>query len=377
MFDCIVVGAGPAGSTTAYQLAQQGRSVLLLEKHKLPRYKPCTGAIAPSIADWLDFDITPAIDQKLRRIRYTWQLQDPIEAELETEEPMWVVRRDIFDQCLVDQAVKAGVTLSDDTPVIGIERQEDAWTVKTAHGGDQMGRYLVAADGADGPMAQWLGFKPEKIRQSYVLEIDLPNPMENPTMAFEFGLVKQGCIWDFPKQQQHSLGLTSFLGDTVKNPEEFLSTYAQALGSSFEAGKLYIHGLKLWNGNRPLHTHRAILVGEAAALVDPMTAEGIRPAIFSGIKAAVAIDSALSGNQEALADYSQTIHDEWGNDIKWSHRIASVFFRMQKIGYRVGIKRPTATKRLGQLLAGEIRYADLANRVIKRITGSFLPGRER
>lgn len=375
MFDCIVVGAGPAGSTTAYQLAQRGRSVLLLEKHELPRYKPCTGAIAPSVASWLDFDLTPVIDQKLRRIRYTWQLDDPIEAELETEEPMWIVRRDVFDHYLVEQALKQGATVKDGTPVLGIAFNDNVWTVKTEYG-THAARYLVAADGADGPMAQWLGFKPEKIRQSYVLEIDLPEPTAAPTMAFEFGLVKQGCLWDFPKHQRHSLGIARFLGNTLKNPEQRLAEYAQSLGSSFEAGRLYSHGLKLWNGNRSLHTQQALLVGEAAALVDPMTAEGIRPAIFSGIKAAVAIDAALTGNQQALAQYSQTIQDEWGKDIQWSQRIANVFFRMQKIGYRVGIKRPTATKRLGQLLAGEIRYADLANRVIKRISGSILPGRE-
>lgn len=375
MFDCIVVGAGPAGSITAYQLAQRGHSVLLLEKHTLPRYKPCTGAIAPSIADWLDFDITPAIDQKLRRIRYTWQMGDPIEANLETEEPMWIVRRDIFDHYLVKQALKAGVTLNDGTLVLGIEFKDNAWIVETEHG-TNAGRYLVAADGADGPMARWLGFKAEKVRQSYVLEIDLPEPVANPTMAFEFGLVKQGCLWNFPKHQRHSLGITRFVGNTLKHPEQSLAAYAQDLGSSFEAGQLYAHGLKLWNGNQPLHTQQALLVGEAAALVDPMTAEGIRPAIFSGIKAAAAIDNALKGDKQALAHYSQTIHSEWGNDIQWSQRIASVFFRMPKIGYRVGIKRPTATKRLGQLLAGEIRYADLANRVIKRLSGSFLSGRE-
>ncbi|MBX2862323.1 MAG: geranylgeranyl reductase family protein [Leptolyngbyaceae cyanobacterium MAG.088] len=375
MFDCIVVGAGPAGSTTAYQLAQQGRSVLLIEKCDLPRYKPCTGAVAPSIAKWFDFDLTPAIDQKLRRIRYTWQLEDPIEAELETDEPMWIVCRDVFDQYLVDQASKIGVTVRDSTPVLGIEFQKQMWTVKTEHE-SFTAHYLVGADGADGPMAKWLGFKSEKVRQSYVLELDLATPLQNPTMAFEFGLVKQGCLWNFPKQQRHSLGIARFLGDNLKNPEQSLATYAQSLGTCAEAGQLYNHGLKLWNGNRPLHTNQALLVGEAAALVDPLTAEGIRPAIFSGIKAAKAIDSALDGNEQALANYSQTIHNEWGNDIQWSQRIAKVFFRVPKIGYRVGIKRPTATKRLGQLLAGEIHYADLANRVIKRLSNSFLPGRE-
>ena len=375
MFDCIVVGAGPAGSTTAYQLAQRGRSVLLLEKHQLPRYKPCTGAIAPSIAQWLDFDLTPVIDQKLRSIRYTWQLEDAVEAELETDEPMWIVRREVFDQYLVKQALKLGVTLQDSTPVVGIAFSDNAWTVQT-QSGDYTGRYLVAADGADGPMAAWLGFKPANVRQSYVLEIGLSEPLDQPTMAFEFGLVKQGCLWNFPKHQGHSLGITRFLGGSLKKPEQTLATYAKALGSRFEAGQLYSHGLKLWNGNQPLHTQQALLVGEAAALVDPMTAEGIRPAIISGIKEAAAIARAIKGDEQALPQYSQTIHSEWGNDIQWSQRIAGIFFRMQKIGYRVGIKRPTATKRLGQLLAGEIRYADLANRVIKRISGSLLPGRE-
>ncbi|MEO0869380.1 MAG: NAD(P)/FAD-dependent oxidoreductase [Cyanobacteria bacterium J06642_11] len=373
MFDCIVVGAGPAGSTTAYQLGKRDRSVLLIEKSPLPRYKPCTGAIAPSIAQWLDFDITPAIDQELRQIRYTWQLEDPIEAVLETEEPMWVVQRDVFDQYLVDQAVKQGVEVQDGTAVQSIQFQNNVWTVVTAQGSHQA-RYLIAADGADGPMAQWLGFKPEKVRQSYVLE--LPAPTAEPTMAFEFGLVKQGCLWNFPKQDRHSLGITRFIGDKLKNPEQALQTYAQSLGCEVSAGQLYSQGLKLWNGHRTLHTQNALLVGEAAALVDPMTAEGIRPAIFSGIQAAISINEALSGQDNALEQYSHIIQTEWGNDIQWSQRIANVFFRMQKIGYRVGIKRPTATKRLGQLLAGEIRYADLANRVIKRISGSLLLGKE-
>ena len=375
MFDCIVVGAGPAGSTAAHQLAKRGRSVLLIEKCTLPRYKPCTGAVAPSIANWLDFDISPAIDHKLRNIRYTWRLGDPIEAELETDEPMWIVRRDIFDQYLVDQASKVGAVVKDACPVTAVEFRNNAWTVTTEHKAFTA-QYLVAADGADGPMAGWLGFKPEKVRRSYVLEIDLPAPLEKPTMTFEFGLVKQGCLWNFPKRQRHSLGMARFLGDTLKAPEQTLADYANSFGANPSEGRLYDHGLKLWNGNRPLHTRQAVLAGEAAALVDPMTAEGIRPAIFSGIQAAAAIDSALDGSATALAEYSQTIHNEWGNDIQWSQRIASVFFRMQKIGYRVGIKRPTATKRLGQLLAGEVRYVDLANRVIRRISGSFLPGRQ-
>ena len=139
-------------------------------------------------------------------------------------------------------------------------------------------------------------------------------------------------------------------------------------------GTFHTHPLKLWDGNHPLHTQQALLVGEAAAIVDPLTAEGIRPAMYSGMEAAKALNKALSGEINALESYTQTIYDNWGSDMQWAQRIAQVYFRVPKIGYRVGIKRPTATKRLGQILAGEISYADIANRVIKRISTSFIPG---
>jgi flavin-dependent dehydrogenase len=103
MYDCIVVGAGPAGTSTAYHLAKQGHAVLLLEKSALPRYKPCSGAVSSSVANYFDFDFAPAIDRQVRRVRYTWKLGDPIEAELTTAEPIWMVKRDVFDYFLVKQ----------------------------------------------------------------------------------------------------------------------------------------------------------------------------------------------------------------------------------------------------------------------------------
>ncbi len=48
MYDCIIVGAGPAGGTAAYHLSKRGRSVLILEKESLPRYKPCQWSLLNS-----------------------------------------------------------------------------------------------------------------------------------------------------------------------------------------------------------------------------------------------------------------------------------------------------------------------------------------
>ena len=374
MYDCIIVGAGPAGSAAAYHLAKANRSVLILEKELLPRYKACSGAVSPSVADWFDFDFSPAVDSQIMRVRYTWKLGDAVDAELETE-PIWSVRREVFDQFLVEQAQQAGAALKDQTAVraIAFQPQENYWQVQT-DGETLSARYLIAADGAKGPMANWLGFRSHKVREAAALEIETPEPVENGAFSFEFGLVKNGCVWSFPKQKGYSIGISSFIGGSVKDIEGPLKKYAPEFGTQFEQGTLHRHPLKLWDGNCDLHTNNALLVGEAAAIVDPLTAEGIRPAMYSGMNAAKAISAALDGEANALENYTRLIHESWGEDMQWAQRIATVFFRVPKIGYRVGIKRPSATKRLGQILAGEVSYADIANRVIKRISTSFIPG---
>ncbi|MGB7417183.1 MAG: FAD-dependent oxidoreductase, partial [Thermosynechococcaceae cyanobacterium] len=113
MYDCLIVGAGPAGGTAAYHLAKKGRSVLVLEKESLPRYKPCGGGVSPIVAQWFDFDFSPAISLRVNTIRYTWNMGDPVEAELQTPEPIWMVRRDIFDHFLIQKAQEQGAELRD------------------------------------------------------------------------------------------------------------------------------------------------------------------------------------------------------------------------------------------------------------------------
>jgi flavin-dependent dehydrogenase len=104
MYDCIVIGGGPGGATAAYHLARVGRKVLLLEKAQWPRTKPCGGGVSPQVAQWLPFDLQPAISTTVSRLRFTWDMGAPIEADLGTHTVLWMVRREIFDQLIMDQA---------------------------------------------------------------------------------------------------------------------------------------------------------------------------------------------------------------------------------------------------------------------------------
>jgi len=374
MYDCIIVGAGPAGGSAAYHLAKRGRSVLLLEKATLPRYKPCGGGVSPQVAEWFDFDFSPAISLKIDTIRYTWNLDDAVEAKLEQMQPIWMVRRDVFDHFLVKKAQEQGATLKDNTEVKGISFQGNRWHVNTATESFS-GHYLIAADGAKGPMARMLGFKERKRRLGGALEAEAPVPIENPdTIHFEFGMVRNGYIWNFPKADGYSIGIGTFRGGEQQDFRAILTEYAASFGVDLGQTCQHGHPLCLWDGAQVLHTQQAILAGEAACVVDPMTAEGIRPSIFTGVKAAEAIDQALGGNLDALDQYTATINEEWGTEMSWAQKLAGAFYNAPKIGYRLGIKRPSATQRMAEILAGKTTYREVANRAIRRLTAGLISG---
>ena len=110
-----------------------------------------------------------------------------------------------------------------------------------------------------------------------------------------------------------------------------------------------------------------MVVGDAASLCDPFLAEGLRPALLSGVRAAEAVDRFLAGDAGALDSYSTVMRAQWGDSMAWGRRIAQVFYRVPKVGYQIGIKRPTAPQRIAQILSGEMGYGDIAQRVIKRL----------
>lgn len=361
MFDCIIVGAGPAGSTAAYHLAKQGRSVLALEKASLPRNKPCGDGVSGAIAHWLDFDLTPAISLKPNKISYAWKMQDQVKVEINS--PMWMVQRDVFDDFLIKQAQKTGAALRDSTEVKGIEFKNYVWEVKT-NSEPVSGRYLIAADDPGGSMAKWLGLKEPKLCSIASLET---RSIKGNSINFDFGTIKKGFIWSFPKSDGYSLSIPAMRGDKPKDIKKMLTDYATKCGADVSVSNVREHPMSLWDGDRKLHSQNALLAGEAASLADPLPGEGIRPAIVSGFKAAEAIDRALGSSGEAKEQYTQTIVEEWGTDMVWAGRLAGAFYQFSGAAYRAGVKLLMATQSIGKILCGELRYANIANCTLKKL----------
>ena len=366
LHDVIIVGAGPGGGSAAWHLARLGHSVLVLEKQSLPRYKPCGGGVGPEVRGWFDIDLSPAISTLVDTARYTWNMGERIDAPLELREPLWMVRRDVFDHYLIQQAVSKGATLRTGETVQGIERTGATWRV-TTDAGVHESRLLIGADGAKGQVAKWLGLAKRKVVIGGAIEVEVQAPVPEPNVAhFEFGMVTNGYLWNFPKKDCHSIGIGAW-GQKSVDLRTPLAEYTRYFGLTLDNVKQHGHPILLWQGNSMLHADGAMLCGEAAGIVDPFTAEGIRPSLFTGMCAAEAAAAHFRGEASALARYSDRVAREHGRDMRWAARVAKAFYAMPRLAYSVGVSRPSATRTMGRLLTGEIRWSEVAPRALKRL----------
>jgi geranylgeranyl reductase family protein len=365
--DVIVIGAGAAGSATAFHLAAAGHRVRLLEAAAMPRPKGYGGGMAASVQRWFPFDLSPAVDRVIDQVRFTWCLEDPVVADLPGEAPFWIVRRSVLDRFLAEAAVGAGADLQERCRVDAVVREGNHWRVETGRS-PLTSRAVVVADGARSPFPALLGLGARRPRYASALVVEVEDAVAEPSTAhFEFGLVRHGFCWAFPRSGGMSIGVGTFLGRDLKDADSALALLLPSLGLKADAGERTSWPLRVWDGHHRLHGDGLVVVGDAASLCDPFLAEGLRPALLSGTRAAEALHGWLEGDSGALAGYSDAIRREWGQSMAWGQRIAQVFYRFPKVGYQLGIKRPTAPRRIAQILSGELGYGDIAQRVIRRL----------
>ncbi len=367
--DVLIIGAGVAGSTAAFHLAKAGNDVVLLEKSSMNLVKPCAGGMAAAVQKWFPFDLKPVVDDVVNRVDFTWNLSDQVKADLPGSSPFWIVKREKLDHFITSQAINEGAELLKPFRVENIERRGNYWQVTNEKGQQLNAKVVVIADGSNSPWPKKFGLGPKTQHHAFTTSVRLnrSGTLEKGTTRFEFGLVPYGFAWAFPIEGGVNIGIGSFIGQHAVNTESILDQILPSLGFNQNDGIRQASRLRVWNGNYPLNGSGMVAIGDAASLCDPFLAEGLRPAIMSGYEASKSINNWLRGNNKDLNDYTETMRKEWGESMAWGKRISQVFYRFPKVGYQLGIKRPTAPQRIAQILSGEMGYGDIATRVIKRL----------
>jgi len=355
IYDCVVVGAGPAGSSAAYQLASRGFSVLLLEKEKLPRYKPCGGLVISRVTEWLDIDFTPAISVKVSRMRCCNEKPWGSNGDFELPRPVWMVHRAVFDHFLARHAVGRGAELWQEFPVTDVIAVSDRWRVISADRAVEA-RYLIAADGAKGMLSRRLGFTARLHQVAGALEAEIPDERSpEPVMHLRITNQLTGYAWNFAKADSHSIGIGTWKKDRPSLRAE-LEKYCASFGLAISQGRLCGHPLLLWAGVQRVHTERALLAGEAACMVDPFNGEGIRFAMISGVMAAESIARALHGDTGALENYSERLQREIGREMSLAGAMARRFYAPAGDHSAPRGQNPLYAELFSRLVCGDISY---------------------
>ena len=370
LIDVAIIGGGASGATTGFHLANKNKHVYILEKNTSSTERSCGGGMSAAVQNWFPFKLMPIVDEVITNVEFSWRNDDKVIAELSGSSPFWIVKREKLDSFLLDQAVNAGCNLLTTFNVVKIEKSSNIWQITSLDGRHIEAKAVVIADGSQSPWPKTFNLGPnqQKFASTYSGRISKRGNLRSETARFEFGLVKNGFAWAFPLNNEVNIGIGTFLDNKNSIPvNEILKSFLPDLG--FDPSEIIGHEKKLrvWNGHCKLNSEGILLVGDAASLCDPFLAEGLRPALMSGFEAAKSLIYWLDGEVDSLDAYTKTMQRNWGNSMAWGKRISQVFYRFPKVGYQIGVKRPTAPKRIAQILSGEMSYEDIAKRVIKRL----------
>lgn len=369
IYDAIVVGAGPAGSTTARVCAEQGLSVLLLDKAEFPRDKPCGGGVTIRAAELLPFDISPVTERVVDGM-YLSARQSNGFGRRYPRDLIYFTQRTKLDALLVEKATSAGAILRERATVRSVERGPNSVVVRSSDETFQA-RALVGADGANGVTAKMAGLQ-VSLALGVALEANVeakkgwdsrsgPDP-GFPTQwehifGLDIGTTPGGYGWIFPKSDHLNIGIGSwkYFGPNLRGKLEGLARYYGFDPSSLSRPRG--HHLPMRNPNSALAEGNVLLVGDAAGLLDPLTGEGIYAGIWSGIAAAKHLQRYVSGESANLNGYQQEVELGLLPDLEISRRFHDVFHLTPRLYTSVERVTERLWDLICRLMRGEQTYA--------------------
>jgi geranylgeranyl reductase family protein len=341
--DVAIVGAGPAGSTAAYRLATAGKHVLLLDKARFPRDKPCGGGVTGRAARLLPFSIEPVVEDVVERmdcgLRYRHRFSRSVGQPL-----AYMTQRLRLDEFLLRKAAEAGAEV----------REEE-----TADARELDAQIVIGADGCNGASAKQLGLA-EEVVHGVALEANYPyEPRFAGAMVVEIAVIRGGYGWVFPKGDHVNVGVGGNAEEGPKLRGE-LRRMCEAYGIDPDAARdtrgyrlpQRLPGTRLANG-------RTAVIGDAAGLVDPFSGDGMYEAFLSARLVTEAALAVLAGRAESLESYQEAVEREITPLTRAGWGAKRAFERYPGTTYAIA-RLPVTFRALAKLLVGDLPHPAVA-----------------
>ena len=336
VYDLIVVGGGPAGSTCARKAAQLGLDVLILEKENHPRRKACGGGLTIRVKNALDLDFTQVVERELCGQRFYYP-SGKSKTYLQPDVAGHTVLREDFDHFLLQKAEESGATIHQGSRVTDIIEESNEVHV-VAGNETYSAKLVVGADGPNSTVARKTGLKHRWDDDEIALCIEAAVPMdpseilrivgdpegsERIILEFYIGYVPKGYAWAFAKKNEFSFGvgtLVSELSDLKGYWRKFVTSFEERndvkcnlIGQT--AARIPMCGII-----EKTYSNRIILIGDAAGFVKSNTGEGITYAIESAkIAADVAKDMISEVPNVDTLTYHKRAWDAMGQELITPH----------------------------------------------------------
>jgi geranylgeranyl reductase family protein len=354
-FDAVVVGAGPAGSTTAYRLANAGASVLLVDRARFPRDKPCGGGLTGRAVRLLPVEIDPVVEETADRLELRFRFRRGFERR--SSEPLVLLtQRRRLDLYLAESAAAAGANFRDGVRVDGIVASEHG--VEARVGGRPIGAdVVIGADGANGITGRALGLG-TNIAHGVALEGNIPYGVADRgrfarRLVCELGIVPGGYGWVFPKGDHVNVGIGGWRSEGPRL-RELLHRLCEVHELPFDRlESLRGHRLPLRTPTTPLAAGRAALVGDAAGLVDPLSGDGMYEAFLSSKLVSSAVLEVLAGRVASMDRYEHELTRSLAGLTSASWGLRTALDRFPRLSFAL-IRAPVVWPVLARIVRGDL-----------------------
>lgn len=359
-YEVIVVGSGPSGSTVAYELARRGVEVAILEREKLPRTKLCGGGITLKAAHLLPFDISPIVHCTVQRLILLYRGEERLVIE-DGQPLLYTSMREEFDYFLAEKAAQEGAAVLEGQAVQEIQEEEGQYVIRTQSSRFRA-RIVVGADGANSLVARSQNLRSDPFLilalEGEAPDQHLSSDLEADTVLVDWGAIRNGYGWIFPKKQHTTIGVGAPVGLASQLRRYYDAFIRRSIQDPRAFPRIKGHHLPIRRVRTPIQRKRVVLVGDAAGLVEPFTGEGIYYAIRSAQIAAEEIIRVQTGKSPNFQEYEQRIDDELMPEIVTGQVLSGLFATFPRFSLSLFGHNQEIQGYFCRAIRGEVRLAD-------------------